>query len=373
MYYYHPNLVQHMIDQTSKAVFGLVVVTSIYLWSYWDYVPLKYLLYWLFAQTIFVLFRFINAKILKKSIEKNTTLKTKQHVIYFSISLIYSAFVWTSATILGLIYAPASYEFISLVMIVGIITAGSLSLSSIYYAYNIYFFLMLFPQITIMFYHGGHIHISIALFLLFSIPIMMLLSKTIYANYLHTIENHESLENAVSELYLRSITDSLTNTFNRRYFFEVAQHSVALAQRDKRTLSLLMVDIDYFKKVNDTYGHQIGDNVLITLAKKIKTAIREGDIFARVGGEEFALLLQNSSLKEATNIAEKLRILIEKTSFTYHESTINITISIGVSTSKKDTIFSLETLYETADTQLYKAKKLGRNRVCSMEVTSSEN
>lgn len=373
MYYYHPNLVQHMINQTPKAVFGLVVVSSIYLWSYWDYIPLVYLLSWLAAQTFFVLFRFLNAKNLKRYIEKEDTIKIKHHVIYFSILLIYSTFVWTSATILGLIFAPPNYEFISLVMIIGIITAGSLSLSSIYYAYNIFFFLMLLPQIAIMFYHGGHIHISIMLFLLISIPIMMLLSKTIYANYLYTIKNHESLESTISELYLRSITDSLTNTFNRRYFFEVAQHSVALAQRDKRTLSLLMIDIDNFKKINDTYGHQAGDNVLITLAQKIKTAVREGDIFARVGGEEFALLLQNSSLNEAISIAGKLRILIEKTPFIHHVDTLNITISIGVSSSRQDTIFSLETLYQTADTQLYQAKELGRNRVCSTEVTSLEN
>jgi diguanylate cyclase (GGDEF)-like protein len=198
---------------------------------------------------------------------------------------------------------------------------------------------------------------------------MMSLSKTIYANHLHTIKNYESLENTVSKLYLNSITDSLTNIFNRRYFFEVAQHSIALTQRDGRTLSLLIFDIDFFKKINDTYGHQAGDTVLITLAQKIKSVVREGDIFARIGGEEFALLLQNSSLQEAKDIAEKLRLMIEKTPFIHNEKSLNITVSIGVSSSKKDTVFSLEALYESADIQLYKAKESGRNRVCASYIT----
>jgi diguanylate cyclase (GGDEF)-like protein len=369
MYSYHPNLVRHMVDQTQKAIFGLITVSLIYLWAYWDYIPLTYLLTWLVAQIIFIFFRFKNAKILKDAIDKDDTTKIQRNITYFSIFIFYSTLVWTSATILGLIYAPPSYAFISAIMIVGIVTAGSLSLSSIYYIYNIYFFLMLIPQIIIMFYYGEHVNISIALLLLTSIPIMMSLSKTIYANHLHTIKNYESLENTVSKLYLNSITDSLTNIFNRRYFFEVAQHSIALTQRDGRTLSLLIFDIDFFKKINDTYGHQAGDTVLITLAQKIKSVVREGDIFARIGGEEFALLLQNSSLQEAKDIAEKLRLMIEKTPFIHNEKSLNITVSIGVSSSKKDTVFSLEALYESADIQLYKAKESGRNRVCASYIT----
>jgi hypothetical protein len=248
MYSYHPNLVRHMVDQTQKAIFGLITVSLIYLWAYWDYIPLTYLLTWLVAQIIFIFFRFKNAKILKDAIDKDDTTKMQRNITYFSIFIFYSTLVWTSATILGLIYAPPSYAFISAIMIVGIVTAGSLSLSSIYYIYNIYFFLMLIPQIIIMFYYGEHVNISIALLLLTSIPIMMSLSKTIYANHLHTIKNYESLENTVSKLYLNSITDSLTNIFNRRYFFEVAQHSIALTQRDGRTLSLLIFILIFLKK-----------------------------------------------------------------------------------------------------------------------------
>ncbi len=365
MYYYHPNLIKHMIDQTPKAVTGLIIVSTIYLWVYWKYIPFTYLAIWFIAQSIFILFRYKNSQILQDAIEHNDIKKSKLHVIYFSIFIIYSAFVWTAATLLGLIFAPPAYTFVSAIMIVGIVTAGSFSLSSIHHVYNIYFYLMLLPQILIMLYHGEHVNISVALFLIISIPIMMSLSKTIYANHIRSIENFESLENTVSKLYLNSITDSLTNTFNRRYFFEVAQHSIALTQRDKRTLSLLMIDIDFFKKINDTYGHQAGDTVLITLSKKIKSAVREGDIFARVGGEEFAVLLQNSSLEEAKNIAEKLRKMIENTPFIYQEKTLHITISIGVCTSKADSVFSLETLYKNADKQLYEAKHSGRNKVCA--------
>jgi diguanylate cyclase (GGDEF)-like protein len=354
-----------MVDQTPKAVIGLIITSLIFVWVYVDYIPLPYLLLWLGAQILFILFRFLNAKTLKKLIANDDTVQMKRHITYFMALLIYSTLVWTSATLLGLLFAPPYYEFVSLIMIVGIVTAGSLSLSSIFYAYIIYFLLMLLPQIAIMIYHATQIHTAIALFLLLSIPILMFLSKTIYSTFLHSITTYESLETTVSELHVDSITDSLTHTFNRRHFFKVAQHAIALAQHSQRPLSLLMIDIDFFKEVNDTYGHQAGDAILIAFSSTIKSAIREDDIFARIGGEEFTLLLQNSTLTEAVVIANKLREIVHQRPFMYNDVPINITISIGVSTSSPQ-INTINALYETADLELYRAKKLGRNRVCSI-------
>jgi diguanylate cyclase (GGDEF)-like protein len=363
MYSYHPKLIEHMVIQTPKAVLGLILVSLIYSWTYWHYIPSNILFFWILSQTLFIAFRFKNALILKQSIQQNNIQKTKHHIIYFSISIIISAFIWTSATILGVIFAPSPYEFSSLIMIVGIITAGVLSLASIFYIYVLYFFLMILPQIAIMFFYATPTHISIATYLLISIPIIMLLSKTVFTNHLHTISINESLGDSVNELYKLSITDSLTATYNRHYFFQEAHNFILAAQRENKPISLLMIDIDHFKDINDTYGHQAGDIILSELSREIKNLIRKSDIFARVGGEEFILLLNNTSLDGAKIIAEKIRMAIETKHFIYEDTSIAVTISIGSSSLNRDND-TLDSLYQRADIQLYNAKELGRNKVC---------
>lgn len=154
--------------------------------------------------------------------------------------------------------------------------------------------------------------------------------------------------------------DELTNIYNRRYFFEISKELIALAAREQQAVSLIMLDIDYFKKINDTYGHQTGDFILRDLVKEIN--MRKSDVFARVGGEEFTILLSDTSLNGATIIAEKIRKTIENKSFTYNTISINLTISIGISELNEENT-TIEDLYKKADKQLYIAKKNGRNRV----------
>ncbi|MCD6432706.1 MAG: GGDEF domain-containing protein [Sulfurimonas sp.] len=360
---YHPKLVEHMIDQTPKAILGLIVVSSIYIWIYSGYIPLSYLLIWIFLQILFIVFRFVNAKVLAECVRDGSREKIRRHVVYFFISIVCSAFIWTGATILGLNFAPSPYELVSLIMIIGLLTGSVLSLVPIFYIYIIYFFLMITPQLAIMILCGEHIHISVVFLTIFYIPLIVLLSKTIYKNYLNTIESNDSLENNVCKLHQLSITDSLTKVYNRRHFFEVSQDLIVISQREDKIVSFLMIDIDYFKNINDTYGHQAGDEILISLSQEIKNIVRESDVFARIGGEEFALLLLNTSLEGAKTIAGKIRTIIEKKHFLYEKKHIKMTVSIGVS-ALSESITTLENLYQKADTQLYSAKKYGRNRVC---------
>ncbi|WP_159820865.1 GGDEF domain-containing protein [Colwellia sp. 20A7] len=125
-----------------------------------------------------------------------------------------------------------------------------------------------------------------------------------------------------------------------------------------------MIDIDYFKKINDTYGHHAGDFILIFLVKKIEGILRKSDVFSRIGGEEFTILLNDTSLYGAKVIADKIRQTIEDKMFMYKELTIGITVSIGISVLNKE-YPSIESLYKQADKQLYIAKESGRNRVSS--------
>lgn len=158
-------------------------------------------------------------------------------------------------------------------------------------------------------------------------------------------------------------TDALTGLNNRRYLFQQANKEFDLAKADNSNLSLLMLDIDHFKKFNDTYGHDTGDEMIKLVAKGILKSCRDLGIVGRYGGEEFSVLLPNTNLELASNIAEKIRTYIEKK--IYHSEKygdLRCTVSIGVSSLNKN-ILKIEELFKDADNKLYAAKAKGRNRV----------
>jgi diguanylate cyclase (GGDEF)-like protein/PAS domain S-box-containing protein len=152
--------------------------------------------------------------------------------------------------------------------------------------------------------------------------------------------------------------DLLTDTYNKSYFNNIVQHYISNFHRYDEFFSVIIFDIDYFKRVNDTYGHLIGDSTLITLATVVKTLIRDSDIFARWGGEEFVILATHTKLVQAIQIAEKIRTSVEITEFV---GVGNISISCGVSEILKNDYIDI--LMKRADDALYRAKRGGRNRV----------
>jgi diguanylate cyclase (GGDEF)-like protein len=156
--------------------------------------------------------------------------------------------------------------------------------------------------------------------------------------------------------------DYLTGIYNRRGLFELGKREVERAVRFGHPLSLIIIDIDHFKDVNDTYGHAAGDQVLQLMAKLCLNNIREIDIIGRYGGEEFVILLPESSAPDACIVAERLCSLVAGEPFSTPGGDIPITISLGVSTVDENNE-SLEGLIKQADKSLYKAKLLGRNRV----------
>lgn len=165
--------------------------------------------------------------------------------------------------------------------------------------------------------------------------------------------------------------DSLSTVYNRRAFNVLAKQHFGLAKRHKHNLSMIMCDIDLFKNVNDTYGHAVGDDVIRTIAKTIYSSIRETDIVARFGGEEFVVLLPYTPEKEAIFVAEKIRELIEQKDIQSHGENLRITVSIGVSgLTSEDT--SCESLVVRADKALYFAKSNGRNCAHLYELSEVE-
>nr|WP_283108236.1 GGDEF domain-containing protein [Shewanella electrodiphila] len=162
----------------------------------------------------------------------------------------------------------------------------------------------------------------------------------------------------------RSQTDYMTGISNRRYTMEQGNKLFALAKKRNEPLAVIIFDIDKFKIINDTYGHAVGDLAIKATASKARHWFKKSDILGRIGGEEFLLILPNTDLDQAVEVAERLRISIEQHQFKFNDITLEFTISLGVSI-KHDDSDNLAQMIKAADAGLYKAKNSGRNQVFS--------
>jgi diguanylate cyclase (GGDEF)-like protein/PAS domain S-box-containing protein len=189
-------------------------------------------------------------------------------------------------------------------------------------------------------------------------PRFIMLARNITARK----EAEEKIQLLNAELEQMVLTDYLTNLYNRRYFMQRGAEEFKRANRNSQPLVLLMLDIDEFKKVNDTYGHEAGDLALQQVAATLKSSLREIDIIGRLGGEEFAVLLPNTSLEGAVLLAERVRQTIANTSFKTPGDVLisTITVSIGVA-SVTDEMSGIDDLLRNADAAMYRAKNSGRN------------
>ncbi|MDZ4159749.1 MAG: sensor domain-containing diguanylate cyclase, partial [Anaerolineaceae bacterium] len=173
-----------------------------------------------------------------------------------------------------------------------------------------------------------------------------------------------AIENAQlhTQVQQMAVMDFLTGTYNRRGFSELSEREMERARRFKRPLALLFLDIDHFKRVNDQYGHMIGDQALQQISLRLVQNLRSIDLFSRFGGEEFAILLPDTDNAAARLTAERLRLSIEAEPIPTERAPLDLTVSIGVA-SLEDETPDLRTLIEKADQALYQAKQGGRNRV----------
>ena len=173
------------------------------------------------------------------------------------------------------------------------------------------------------------------------------------------ITERKKLEEQLREL---ALTDSLTNIWNRRHFMNLAGRELERIRRYGGALAVMMMDLDDFKVVNDTYGHEVGDQALKKVAQVVRTVLRKVDIFARIGGEEFVIALPETGLEKALHVAERLRESLAETPIANSGPSLHITVSIGITVTGQSSP-ELTTLLKQADTALYNAKKRGRNRV----------
>ncbi|MBI4776793.1 MAG: diguanylate cyclase [Deltaproteobacteria bacterium] len=172
----------------------------------------------------------------------------------------------------------------------------------------------------------------------------------------------ERIESEKKELASKIGKDPLTSTLNRMAFNEHLDDELERFRRYQRTFSIIMMDIDHFKQINDTYGHTMGDRCLKEVVRKAQAVLRRNDLFARYGGEEFAIILPECTQDRGFKVAEKVRQIVDETEFTEGEERFSVTLSLGVTESRKEDKSS-EDLIVRADRALYRAKELGRNRV----------
>ena len=164
--------------------------------------------------------------------------------------------------------------------------------------------------------------------------------------------------------YLASI-DPMTKLYNRRYFTEVSEYTINLAKRDELKVSIIIIDIDKFKNINDTHGHQIGDEVIISLANTLQYHKRKSDIVCRYGGDEFVMMLPNTSIEGARILAMKIKDDVNSNTIKYSNNIkLKFTISLGIAAVNSSKPNAIELSLKKADDALYEAKKLGRDRVC---------
>jgi diguanylate cyclase (GGDEF)-like protein len=164
------------------------------------------------------------------------------------------------------------------------------------------------------------------------------------------------------EIYRLTVLDGLTQVYNRRYLTEFLDRETARSHRFGRPLSLVMIDIDHFKSINDRFGHLIGDLTLRELCSRVKALARRDELFARYGGEEFALVLPESGLETARAVAERVRTAVERTPFSFNGVSTPVTVSLGVAVSAPNAPLVTPELIARADANLYRAKAEGRNR-----------
>ena len=185
-------------------------------------------------------------------------------------------------------------------------------------------------------------------------------------SYVDTID-----KNSHERFYEMALYDPVTTAHTKRYFMDRVQHEFSHSLRRNLALSLIMYDLDFFKKINDTYGHPAGDFILQKVSETTKALIRREDIFARYGGEEFVILMRDSEESNAVQLADRIRKRIATSTFVFETKRIPVTVSIGVACLKDNNFKNYQDLIRAADEYLYFSKSNGRNRVSAKTLLTS--
>ncbi len=277
----------------------------------------------------------------------------------YLITLVLSSLTWGVGCLLIMPADSALHQAVIFYFLIGM-SGGAVS---VYSAHRIMTLTtvttLLLPATGYFLLDGQFVFLGMAIgaivFFLSTIRSTGVLSLALHQNFLMT----HQLETAKEEAEQLARTDELTGLYNRRAFYEFGKVLVNNSQRNKDELAMIHMDIDNFKTINDKYGHAAGDAALKQIGQIMLQRLRKSDIFARIGGEEFGMLLPLTSLNKAAQLAEELRQVIEGSPVVFEDNSFNITASLGVSSGISD----IDILVRQADNAMYRSKKSGRNAV----------
>lgn len=366
------HLLDSFVKQTSTVISGHFLVALINVGLFWSKINSSFI----FAWALFLLFTSAVRWWLKARYERNQRQHSPDYWrTLFALSSLLLGLVWLTWSL----YVGAAIEFggvgLSIIVITaaGLVSGAVASTSSSPYSFILFAVPILLPlSVVLLFDEDTEIRgIGVLMILFFVIILRQLLRihevlKESIINSLELEKSKEQTEMLARELYQLSTTDALTSVTNRRGFDEALESEWSRARRLKAPISLLMVDVDFFKTFNDTLGHIAGDECLQRVASALPGYVRRaGETIARYGGEEFAILLPNTTSGEAIEIAENIREGIMKLDVKHPASDVadRITISIGVHSVTPGQLEDSQQLIERADQALYQAKEAGRNRV----------
>lgn len=347
---------QLLIEQSYPGLFVSIVVGILLSWVLWDYADTTNLMVWLgvlFVSTLIRLYLYLAYF----RTRRNATPTLPGARRYVS-TLIASTLIWGIGALLIMPQDSLLAQTFTLFVLIGM-AGGVLATYSSHRATAVAGMLsILLPSTVWLYFQPSKIHLGMAIgatiFIVVTLRGAKILSDAMHRNFHLGYELKQAHEIAD----MLSKTDALTGINNRRAFFERGEQIISYCERNGLPLSAIVMDVDHFKCINDTYGHHFGDITLRQIGRILENELRKSDVLGRLGGEEFAVLLPDTTLQEAQSLAEKLRQTIAATPVVDQDKQLSITVSIGVASGP----YELGTLLPQADAAMYQAKTGGRNR-----------
>lgn len=345
-----------LIQQSYLGLFVSLAVSILLCWILWDYADTTYLLIWLgvvFLSTLTRLYLY-----LVHFRTQRDTRETLQRARPYVAALIASTIIWGIG---GLVIMPKDSvpaQAFTMFILIGM-AGGVLATYSAHRSTAIAGMLSILLPVTLwLYFQHDKLQLGMAIgatiFIVVTLRGAKILSDAMHRNFHLGYELKQAYEKANS----LSKTDGLTGINNRRSFFEHCEQIIGYCARNELPLSVIVMDVDHFKRINDTRGHHFGDITLRQIARILEAEFRKSDVLGRLGGEEFAILLPDTTLNKAQTLAEKLRQTIATTPIIFQDQQLSITVSIGIASGSYD----LGTLLPQADAAMYQAKTEGRNR-----------
>jgi len=350
----------HLLYQQSfPAIFLSVIVAVVLCQMLWDGVRHQLLVGWLATVCAGGVVRFALFWLHRR--HRPEGLQILDWERSYAVSLLMTTLLWGLGVLWMISESALVYQLIEFIFLLGM-SAGAFS----HYSARRYMVVgamgtILLPTIVWFLWSGRPMEFSLGVVALLYTGILMRASAVLSRAQRENFTLNHRLSAAKLKAELMAHTDELTGIDNRRAFFERGQTLANYCERNKLPLSVAMIDADYFKQINDQYGHAVGDAVLCTLADQLRRSLRKSDVCGRMGGEEFAMLLPDTSLAEATELAERFCEAYAATPIRGNGVVVSNTVSVGVASDGYD----IEHLLQCADEALYLAKAAGRNRVVS--------